>query len=289
MRTAASLKRFLGGLRQQRRIRPADTRNPELAEYILNFCAESAAALEYARTHLARLVRTLEITPQGGAADSVLEMGAYMQITPALKTIRGYGEVRGCYIGPLGEVHAKTARSTTGEEFSCSVDLFNAERDRYPYGAGRFAAVICCEMLEHLMEDPMRMASEINRILRPGGRLVMSTPNICSLRSVAAVLCGSHPGVNAQYTIRKGGNEAEPRHIREYTPDEVRKLIEAAGFVVERLETGPYGFELGENHGAVQKLLTQRGFPTHLRDACIHAVGRKTGPVRQRYPDWLYA
>lgn len=289
MRTAASLKRFLGGLRRQRRVRPADTRNPELAEYILNFCAESAAALEYARTHLARLVRTLEITPQGGAADSVLEMGAYMQITPALKTIRGYNEVRGCYLGPLGEVHAKTARSTTGEAFSCSVDLFNAERDRYPYGAGRFAAVICCEMLEHLMEDPMHMASEINRILRPGGRLVMSTPNICSLRSVAAVLCGSHPGVNAQYTIRKGGNEAEPRHIREYTPGEVRKLIEAAGFVVERLETGPYGFELGENHGAVQKLLAQRGFPTHLRDACIHAVGRKTGPVRQRYPDWLYA
>lgn len=289
MRTAAKLKRFLGGLRQQRRIRPADTRNPELAEYILNFCAQSADTLEYARTHLARLAHTLEITPQGGAADSVLEMGAYMQITPALKTILGYNEVRGCYLGTLGEVHAKTAHSTTGEAFSCSIDLFNAERDRYPYSSGRFAAVICCEILEHLMEDPMHMAAEINRILRPGGCLVMSTPNICSLRSVAAILRGSHPGVNSQYTIRKGGNEAEPRHIREYTPGEVRKLIEAAGFVVERIETGPYGFEIGENHGAARKLLAQRGFSTHLRGACIHAVGRKTGPVRQRYPGWLYA
>ena len=38
----------------------------------------------------------------------MLEMGAYLQITPALKSKLGYGEVRGCYYGPAGETH--TAR-----------------------------------------------------------------------------------------------------------------------------------------------------------------------------------
>ncbi len=283
----ASLKRFLRGFR--RRIRLSDAPTPALAEYILSFCAESPDGLEYAKEHIERMVRTLEITPPGGAGDSVLEMGAYMQITPALKNVLDYNEVRGCYLGPLGETDAKTVNSTTGASFSCSIDLFNAERDRYPYADGRFAAVVCCELLEHLAEDPMHMAAEINRILRLGGRLVLSTPNICALRSVAAVLRGDHPGLYSQYTALKGGNTVEPRHAREYTPEEVRKLFEAAGFVVERLETGPYGFEIGEDHGAARELLLREGFSTQLRDACIHAVGRKTGPVTQRYPGWLYA
>ncbi len=282
-----SLRRLLRGFRYQTRLSHAPT--SALAEYILSFCAEASAGLECAKAHIERLARTLEITPTGSETDSVLEMGAYMQITPALKNVLGYNEVRGCYLGPLGETDAKTVNSTAGESFSCFVDLFNAERDRYPYADGRFAAVVCCELLEHLAEDPMHMAAEINRILRPGGRLVLSTPNICALRSVAAVLRGGHPGLYSQYTARKGGNTVEPRQAREYAPEEVRKLFEAAGFVVERLETGPYGFEIGEDHGAARELLLREGFSTQLRDACIHAVGKKTGPVTQRYPDWLYA
>src|SRR5262249_29439942 len=49
-----------------------------------------------------RLVKTLEITPPGGPCDRILEMGAYLQITPALRRQLGYGEVRGCYYGPAG-------------------------------------------------------------------------------------------------------------------------------------------------------------------------------------------
>ena len=36
-------------------------------------------------------MRTLEMTPAGDPAESILEMGAYMQITPALKFKLGYG------------------------------------------------------------------------------------------------------------------------------------------------------------------------------------------------------
>ena len=112
----ASLQRLLGSFR--RRVRLSETPTSALAAYILSFCAESPDGLAYAKTHIERLARTLEITPKGGETDSALEMGAYMQITPALKHILGYGEVRGCYLGPLGETHAKTVRSTAGESFS---------------------------------------------------------------------------------------------------------------------------------------------------------------------------
>ena len=39
---------------------------------------------------------------RAGPCDRILEMGAYLQITPALHTKLGYGEVRGCYYGKLG-------------------------------------------------------------------------------------------------------------------------------------------------------------------------------------------
>ena len=260
-----------------------------LAEYILGFCSGSGESRHYAEFHLGRFVRTLEITPHGAPSDRILEMGAYMQITPALSTKLGYGEVRGCYLGSLGESHQKTVTSAKGETFSCEIDLFHAERDRYPYPDGHFTTVVCCELLEHLSDDPMHMMVEANRILRPGGHLVVSTPNATALRAVAAVMQGDHPGFNSYYTSRKGGNEVEPRHAREYTPRELEKLFRSAGFTVNLLETGPYGLQAPAEYDWTVDVLRSRGFSTELRDEVIHIVGQKAGPVVERFPDWLYA
>ena len=258
-----------------------------LADYILGFCSQSPEARQYAETHLGRFVKTVELTPEGSEDDRLLEMGAYMQITPALAN-RGYGEVRGSYLGPLGKTDKKTVRSLYGETYTCSIDLFNAEADPFPYPDGHFATVVCCELVEHLAEDPMHMMAEINRILRDDGTLVMSTPNICSYRSVLGVLNGYHPALFAQYTARQGGNGVEPRHAREYAPRDVALLLEAAGFAVERMETGPFGLARPPRQPWLVDLLEQQGFSTELRDDTIHVVGKKTGPVGERYPAWLY-
>ncbi len=65
-------------------------------------------ARQYAGHHKSRFVQTLEMTPAGDESKAVLEMGAYMQITPALKFQLGYGKVRGCYYGKLGQVDHKS-------------------------------------------------------------------------------------------------------------------------------------------------------------------------------------
>jgi len=59
-------------------------------------------------------------------------------------------------------------RRYDGEAFECTIELFDAERDPFPYPSEYFATVLCCELIEHLTVDPMHMMSEINRILRPG-------------------------------------------------------------------------------------------------------------------------
>lgn len=258
-------------------------------EYVTAWAGD-ATANEYVETHLTRLVKTLEITPPGGPEDRILEMGAYLQITPALKTRLGYGEVRGCYFGQAGKVERRRVRSLAGEEFACDIDLFNAEKDRFPYGDEYFSTVLCCELIEHLFEDPMFLMAEVNRILKPKGHFVLTTPNIASTRAIAAILQGYHPGFFPAYIRpREPGAEVDARHNREYTPREIRSLFEDAGFEVTLLETGPFREEPKPELLWVEHLFKEYGLPEELRHDGIYAVGRKAGPLRERYPAWLYS
>ncbi len=52
-----------------------------LSDYLRGW-AQGGEGAQYLETHSTRLVKTLEITPPGGPCDRVLEMGAYLQITP---------------------------------------------------------------------------------------------------------------------------------------------------------------------------------------------------------------
>jgi glycosyltransferase involved in cell wall biosynthesis/SAM-dependent methyltransferase len=257
-------------------------------EYILSWSPDSAAK-SYIETHLTRFEKTLAITPPGGPGDRILEMGAYLQITPALRTRLGYGEVHGCYYGPAGRVEPRTITSSAGEQFSCDIALFDAEKDRFSYEDEYFSTVLCCELIEHLREDPMHMMSEINRILKPGGHLVLTTPNIGSLRAIGAILEGYHPGFFPAY-VRPPADGAEPeaRHNREYTPKEIVLLLLDSGFEVALLETGPFREEPKPEHAWVSHLLERYQLAQDLRGDGIYAVGRKIGPVRERYPAWLY-
>jgi glycosyltransferase involved in cell wall biosynthesis/SAM-dependent methyltransferase len=266
-----------------------DTPNPPATpEYVASWAA-NPESLDYVDTHLTRLVKTLEITPPGGPEDRILEMGSYLQITPALRSKLGYGCVRGCYYGPAGKIDRRSATSTEGETFECEIDLFNAEKDPFPYPDGHFSTVLCCELIEHLTEDPMHLMSEINRIVKPGGHLVLTTPNIASLRGIAAMLEGYHPGIFTAYIRPHADGEVEARHNREYTPKEIQRLLENSGFTVTRIETGPFRQTPRPEEGWVLNLLERFELPKELRGDDIYVVGRKTGGVRARYPDWLYA
>jgi glycosyltransferase involved in cell wall biosynthesis/SAM-dependent methyltransferase len=258
------------------------------AEYIMDWVPDEAAR-QYIETHRARLVRTLDVIPAGGPDEAVLEMGAYMQITPALKMKLGYGYVRGCYFGNAGRVDHRAAVSQSGERFECDIDLFDAERDPFPYADASFDTVVCGELIEHLFQDPMFLMSEVNRILKTGGHLVLTTPNICSLRGVSAILQGFHPGFFHAYIKPSEDGTVDARHNREYAPGEVYRLLLDAGFEVTLIETGPFGEEAHPEHEWAWDVLKERQLPMDLRGEGIYAVGRKVSGVLQRWPDWLYS
>ncbi len=149
--------------------------------------------------------------------------------------------------------------------------------------------VLCCELIEHLFHDPMHLMSEVNRILKPGGHLVLTTPNLASLRAISAILQGYHPGFFHAYIRPAADGETDARHNREYTPREIHRLLENCG-VRRSCAWRPARFrdEPAPEYAWVLHLLERYNLDTGLRGEGIYAVGRKTGAVRERYPSWLY-
>jgi hypothetical protein len=128
---------------------------------------------------------------------------------------------------------------------------------------------------------------EINRILKTGGNLVLTTPNLSSLRGIAGILQGFNPQLFSSY-IRPRNGVTDARHAREYTAYEIRKLLEDSGFEVTLLETGPFREEPKPEFGWVEHMLDRYMLSKDLRGDGIYAVGRKVAPVAHRYPAWLY-
>jgi ubiquinone/menaquinone biosynthesis C-methylase UbiE len=62
------------------------------------------------------------------------------------------------------------------------VDVVDLNRQTLPYDSNRFDLVTCSETLEHL-ESYWPVLREIFRILKPGGLVIFTTPNILNLRS----------------------------------------------------------------------------------------------------------
>lgn len=243
---------------------------------------------EYFLKHLPRLARTLTLVPRPRTSGSILELGCYMQITPFLRQWRGYNDVRGAYYGPLGRTDQRIA-SVGGMQLEFPVDLFDAERDRYPYVDGRFETVLACELIEHLLRDPMHFVLECRRILENGGRLIVTTPNASSLTSVARVLHGfNNPQISSVYHRPRADAPEEAPHVREYTAFELREVLETGGFEIEALLTEPITeFEMNR---PMWNFLEDNGYNSSLRGEqtyCV-AVKRPDLPLT-RYPKFLYS
>lgn len=110
-----------------------------------------------------------------------------------------------------------------------------------PFQDASVDAVLFSEVVEHLV-DPDAALDEIRRILRPGGHLMLSTPNLAAWYNRGLLLAGVQP-VFSEVSLRaihgRPGREVVG-HLRLYTARALREFVAAAGFEVVRLQGAPF-------------------------------------------------
>ena len=260
-----------------------DTSSTSLAAHLLNFAGKNDNERSYLQTHLSRYVKTLELLPNAVPGQTLLELGAaFHHLTPSLKALKGY-EVRCSDVWEGSAQITRQVSSADGaESHQISVDNFDVERFPWPYPDNSFDVVLCCEMLEHLITDPMGVIAEINRVLKQNGLLLLTTPNMASAKSVEYALRGESPYIYGRY---EPGGRPTDHHNREYTTNEVERLVVLGGFQVERIFTQDSWWNRDRS---LLRLFASRGLPVARRGDNTLCLARKTTATIERYPEEFY-
>ncbi|GAA4400556.1 hypothetical protein GCM10023187_13870 [Nibrella viscosa] len=122
--------------------------------------------------------------------------------------------------------------------------------------------VVMAEVFEHLYTAPDYFLSFIRTLLKPGGFLLIGTPNAVSLSRRLSILKGNNPYERIRTTINN------PGHFREYTTEELRTYAQEANFLVKSVTLSDF-YKTSVLSGLVKRLVPS------LR-SCIHIVLQKT-------------
>jgi SAM-dependent methyltransferase len=207
--------------------------------------------------------RRLSVLPQPRDGDRLLDIGAAF----------GYAVDEAHRLGwrAFGvEVTLPVARRAAE---TTDTGIVVADAPALPFRSGDFAAVTLWDVLEHLRE-PHTVMEEVARILRPGGRLLLTTGDVQSL--VARI---SGPRWHL-YTL--------PEHLFFYSRESLRHLLGShglriesirlhaslypLGYLVERLTKTLLGIEWG---GGYESPLTRLAIPVNLFDIVTVAAVRE--------------
>lgn len=97
-----------------------------------------------------------------------------------------------------------------------------------------YDVIVMGEVIEHLHTAPRLVLSFLKTLVKPGGILVIQTPNAAVLHKRLELLAGRNP----YETIREALND--PGHFREYTRKELEAAVRAAGLEVHEWFAADY-------------------------------------------------
>ena len=199
----------------------------------LSFCSDGYVRSEYvARNEL--ILEQVLAEPNARVVDVGCGYGA-LATTIA--------NVTGARVRALDVIRQRVTTVRDRPEARGRVDLLVADAERgLPLKSGIADVVVATEVLEHL-HHPERLLSEARRVLRPGGRVILTTPNSKALpyfflgllpRSLRSRLLrrwvqeGLHP------ELLGTSSDHPDAHKREgFSEGDIRGLAEGEGFAVE--------------------------------------------------------
>ncbi len=176
----------------------------------------------------------------------VLDIGCYIgTVLFTLPKVNKNAKYVGIDISDGVISYAEALAKTRGER-NITFLTHNANA-KLPFNKNQFDIILCLELIEHV-ENPLEVFEDIKRILKPGGTLIVSTPNEGYLikkllKFIPSFITGpiyserkidfSRHG--ASFTVDPNVWDTEA-HISLHDYSAWRKLMETAGFKVDKVE-----------------------------------------------------
>lgn len=242
-------------------------------------------AVDYLNTALFRLLVTLNMMPKLSGDIRVLELGAAPYFMTCL--LLHHFPYRLELANEPDRLkqdggHVRLVNRHRQLEYEFDYKAFNVEADRFPYEDSTFDAILYCEIIEHLMHDPTHSLYEIHRVLKPGGYLLLSTPNPFRYANYIRFLSGTN--IYPPFS----GYGPYARHNREFSTSELRSLLRSCHFEIDQMITAyDPAYHVPTKVDKLAHWLYRRGVLRDKMDV-IHLRARAIdGPI-YRYPPELY-
>lgn len=242
--------------------------------------------------YIHRLIQMIErMEPLLESRPALLDVGGFGELLLILWKFAGLTSLRGVSLegNCIGYRDGRLlAGGDPSSEFTIYIDQCDLECERLKIEDSTFDLVTCFEMLEHLRSDPIFMILEIHRVLRPGGLLLLTTPNSSCWESLARTAEFDTPFMFSSYFADGSGIG----HCKEYSVNELRQFVENAGFSIEEFDTfdtTPPRPGYAERHSALLRYLeTQDWWKPELRKQSHVVLARKTSIPKMRMYRPLY-
>lgn len=131
-----------------------------------------------------------------------------------------------------------------------------------------FDVVILAQVIEHILNHPVGFVGELARVTKPGGLIIITTPQPASFMNAWRLLRGNWSLWETDDFIRMlkfadGEIISHPEiHYREYLSSEVVAIVEAAGYEV--LTARYLGFGVAKGQSTLKRLLKSRSIARWL-------------------------
>ncbi len=126
-----------------------------------------------------------------------------------------------------------------------------------------YDAIVFAEVLEHLHTSPALVLQFLTTMLKPGGLLVIQTPNAVALPRRIKMLLGRNP-----FELIRD-DASNPGHFREYTANEVRTYGKSVGLDLEELAIRSYFDFRYARHGGTTPLTRTLGAIKNVVYPCL--------------------
>lgn len=202
-----------------------------MPDVLKEFYAQHAMRSEVVDCHLLSVQRQhVSAAGASGEVSTVLDVGA----GGGASTDSARGALPDAsFVGLDLSPHALTSfRARTGAEA-----VLASLAASLPFRDASFDGVLCDDVIEHLV-DPDHFARDAHRVLRPGGSLFLTTPNLAAWFNRALLLCGRQPLFSEVSLERVFGRPGEDvvGHLRLFTKPALRQFLEYHGFEIVALD-----------------------------------------------------